>query len=182
MVLCLLEKFRKRAHTHKEVKRVLFVLLNHISSEELASKKVRGHEGSIFSHSDLIRTELHPVCQLKHANQNTTITATEMYSQSTEVCETCPWQQINSNKYSKNRITNYNFGQQIKTSFKINTMTKSIFQIGNVRKQSFRFQFPGSVDNASLNEGRCMNQLNKMLTTQKLFCVTRTAENRLTLF
>lgn len=70
------------------------MLRDHVTPEELASKKVRGHEGSIFSHSDLIRTELHPICQLKHANQNTT--TIEMYPLPTEICKTCLRQQISS--------------------------------------------------------------------------------------
>lgn len=64
------------------------MFLDHVTPEELASKKVGGHEGSIFSHSDLIRTALHPICQLKHTNQNTT--TIEIYPQPTEICKTCP--------------------------------------------------------------------------------------------
>lgn len=57
--------------THEEVKRILLIFLNYSSHEEFAAKKVRGHEGAIFRHANLIRTELHPICQSKHTTIST---------------------------------------------------------------------------------------------------------------
>lgn len=49
--------------THEEVQRVLLVLLHHTPHEELTAEQLRGHEGAILGHADLVRTELHPVCR-----------------------------------------------------------------------------------------------------------------------
>lgn len=45
---------------------VFFIFLDGGSHEELASKQVRGHEGAILRHANLIGAELHPVCAVRH--------------------------------------------------------------------------------------------------------------------
>lgn len=148
------------------------MLLDHVTPEELASKKVRGHEGSIFRHSDLIRTELHPICQLKHANQNTT--AIEMYPQPTEICKTCPWQQINTNDNNNNRKPNYIYRWIIILDIRptLGSRKHDKLHISN-KKAVFRFQLPENVDNFWRR---------RESTKENSFCVIGTAENWLTLF